>query len=783
MSAPATSVPSSVPSTQSQLDPGQGQVASDQTVPIPISPRPAPPTPQEIQRKLGAPSVPPLSLSDPRAESDIQRRSSGSRHIVASPPGPSVLDEDDMPSSPLRATAALPLSAISEAEDGAGSGSDSDASSAGGARGESSSRPFANAMDKALDRLRVGRGDASPRIGDNAPVKSGYLMKKGERRKAWKKRWFVLRGGQVAMYKTDKEYQLLRLIPLSDIHTCAPIEFKKHANTFGIVTPKRTYYVKADSAADVADWCTKVERAKEDGRALATVTSLDTPGAETPGDVTPQRQQQSSPPTAISSLPGAIPIPSSSSPTALPIFGASSYATTSSISPSTPFASTLSTSALSSSYTSTSTAPLPAAAPRVPPNSFAATGLLDDSTYPNNNAHALELTGVDAGLESLLGAQAYPHPRAGSFSGSAGGGTSSGGEGRLAVPPSPGYFGARGSTSQAGTSPSSPSGVGSGGGGGMISSSEDDDGFDGYESFSPTEPRAQQLTFQDGTKIDSTRRGATNMMTTPQGKSSANTTDQPGGGVVDPNKVILSGYLMKQGKRRNWRKRWFVLMSGGLMYSRSHMDSKIHRQIPLARILDAIEFDPSLERSPAPSRRPLSQSSALSPSSPAAALAPAFEGGAKNYEHCFKIITPKRTYLVCAPSEEDEIAWLAALQCLVARRQVASPPAPTATTMPSSSAPKRSLSTSSQGGEPQPQSLPSTAPVPTATRPTTSGFEVKREASTTTAHVAHGRERSVTDAARAAVRDGVASFRESGGRVRTPGTGETPGQARAVRAG
>lgn len=35
-------------------------------------------------------------------------------------------------------------------------------------------------------------------------VKSGYLMKKGERRKTWKKRWFVLRTEKLAYYKDDK---------------------------------------------------------------------------------------------------------------------------------------------------------------------------------------------------------------------------------------------------------------------------------------------------------------------------------------------------------------------------------------------------------------------------------------------------------------------------------------------------------------------------------------------------------------------------------------------------
>lgn len=40
----------------------------------------------------------------------------------------------------------------------------------------------------------------------------------------------------------------------------------------------------------------------------------------------------------------------------------------------------------------------------------------------------------------------------------------------------------------------------------------------------------------------------------------------------DPAKVILTGYLMKCGsKRRNWRKRWFVLNGEKLVYSGSHM--------------------------------------------------------------------------------------------------------------------------------------------------------------------------------------------------------------------
>ncbi|KAG9002491.1 hypothetical protein FRB90_011373, partial [Tulasnella sp. 427] len=53
-------------------------------------------------------------------------------------------------------------------------------------------------------------------LNDECPSKEGYLYKKGERRKTWKKRWFVLRQTQLSYYKTNKEYKLLRLLPLSE---------------------------------------------------------------------------------------------------------------------------------------------------------------------------------------------------------------------------------------------------------------------------------------------------------------------------------------------------------------------------------------------------------------------------------------------------------------------------------------------------------------------------------------------------------------------------------------
>ena len=101
---------------------------------------------------------------------------------------------------------ALHLSAISETSDMCQSGSDSDSSSVGAQSRAPmgrmpSSRSLGPGVARAMDQDRHREG---ARLADSIATKSGYLMKKGERRKAWKKRWFVLRGGQLAMYKNDK---------------------------------------------------------------------------------------------------------------------------------------------------------------------------------------------------------------------------------------------------------------------------------------------------------------------------------------------------------------------------------------------------------------------------------------------------------------------------------------------------------------------------------------------------------------------------------------------------
>jgi len=132
---------------------------------------------------------------------------------------------------------------------------------------------------------------------DECAIKSGYLWKKGERRKVrdstsisflylhpriilanftqtWKKRWFVLRPAHLAYYKTSAEYELLRLLDLADVHSCTQIALKKHENTFGLVSAARTFYLQAKTQVELQEWIKALEDARQALMATSSHTSI-----------------------------------------------------------------------------------------------------------------------------------------------------------------------------------------------------------------------------------------------------------------------------------------------------------------------------------------------------------------------------------------------------------------------------------------------------------------------------------------------------------------------------
>ncbi|KAF4613572.1 hypothetical protein D9613_007939 [Agrocybe pediades] len=428
-----------------------------------MSPSAAPPTPQEIQRKLSVHSV---SKDRPKMTNTSTGLVSGTESdsdSILTPDAGTPLAGQIQTLYVGASTSQPPLSSIAERRSDSGEDTEDEDAVPGG--------------------WKTGEVNAKPRNSiDESVIKAGYLWKKGERRKTWKKRWFVLRPAHIAYYKSSAEYQLLRLLELSDVHSCTQVNLKRHDNTFGLISPVRTFYLQASSPEEVQNWVKAIEEARETLLATSTQTSASTP----------------------------IPIPK------------------------------------------------PKGGVRSTSRGSITKGAL--STSPNQG---------------------------------------------------PASYGQNTVTSESDSEDA-------------VTSTQQ-----GYSAASPT-----QAAF-----------ALSPSKAAPPQK--------------DPSKVVLSGYLMKCGsKRRNWRKRWFVLTGEKLLYSGSHMDTKPHRQFPFNDILDALEYElPSHTHRQAPTTP-----SVASPPQ----LGEAEELGSGT--HTFKIVTTKRTLLLCAPSEDDEIKWLGAIRALIVRR-------------------------------------------------------------------------------------------------------------------
>ncbi|KAJ9105184.1 hypothetical protein QFC19_003644 [Naganishia cerealis] len=609
-------------------------------------------------------------------------------------------------------------------------------------------------------------------------VKSGYLLKKGERRKTWKKRWFVLRTEKLAYYKDDKvseaslgyeltsypflfhyqEYVLCRILNLRDIHSVLAVQLKKNQHhTIGIVTRQRTYYVRASSGAEMEGW---IKALNETRRALAEADELVEREGERkrarsvpPDTVTQAHPSQASQPIQQTMV-SPVPIPASASTNGNNHYHHFRQATVSE-----------SMSGLSLSMSPRSGAPLGTSAGQNPSTAHLFPSYISSSTVfsqspidaaPANDIRKLSVGSSNGGAGSDVNQQQQGSvPRHASVPLGDSGVRKRRSDGsldlsRLAAPvhlaaatPSPSSGGGALSTSFSGngfeeygmTPVVTGAGlavVGGTGAGGIITSSDSED-----DTYPPTtvavaanpgsstrfartidfdsHPQHQTSLPQQPISSAAASNATSPTVTSPYGNAahvmtltaSPPMSSPPGVPAppvqTDPHKVILSGYLMKLGnKRKTWRKRWFVLTSGELVYTKSHMDTKVHRSIPLNCMLDALEFDalPAMDSADDSTSddgggNPESYASPTSPKSRANSHSSRaqqhshrkFAGGPyqgtsnsglrttqQQEQHTFQVITPRRTFKLCAPTEEEEIKWLAALRALINRERGAMSP-------------------------------------------------------------------------------------------------------------
>ncbi|RXK38554.1 hypothetical protein M231_04186 [Tremella mesenterica] len=580
-------------------------------VPVPVPP----PSKSEIQRKLSqkasvsprlgeSPKKPkkPIATGPPSAyhPSTMSGNESDTSSVTSSVPP--AMTSPNHPTSPILTPATGSVGGLSAIAERKGS----HAGSAGGFDDEMELEDVEEGDEEASgsdEEGQEGQGELKRGLEGERVVKSGFLYKKQERRKAWKKKWFVLRTGKLAYYKDNREYSLSRVIDLDNVHTVAPVLVKKHPFTFGIVTSKRTFLAKANSQDEMDDWVRSIntvrrrlseqredERTRRE-RGSSTATAMSVSHSEHQPLSTPTL---SSSPTTHTGGYFIARQPSAYSPQQVQSGQSISLH---SVPPPSPEA----TRSISSQLASLSIGPSPSMS-----------GTLGSPRRPSGG-----FTGIQGIARSVSDTPTRGEPSASSYSSTTG--PLSASPHKMQIP--------------------------------AVSSDEDDGEpyfSDPQAAFPSQLQRAQSQSPQQ-------------ILSPPMSP-------------VDPNKIILNSYLMKRSKgrgRRMWRKRWFYLTSQGLTYTKSHMDLKPLRFIPLSSVLDALETSTTPSDTGTDTDSPIRQNTFRRQGE---SIRRSSRDKVKGEDdHMFRIITAKRTFVLCAPGEEDEIKWLAAFRALLNRERSSLP--------------------------------------------------------------------------------------------------------------
>ncbi|XP_037756199.1 pleckstrin homology domain-containing family H member 1 isoform X2 [Chelonia mydas] len=90
-------------------------------------------------------------------------------------------------------------------------------------------------------------------VGSEPMEKSGYLLKMGSQVKTWKRRWFVLRNGQIMYYKSPSDV-IRKPQGQVELNSTCQIIRGEGSQTFQLITEKRTYFLTADSPNILEEW-------------------------------------------------------------------------------------------------------------------------------------------------------------------------------------------------------------------------------------------------------------------------------------------------------------------------------------------------------------------------------------------------------------------------------------------------------------------------------------------------------------------------------------------------
>ncbi|XP_072914193.1 pleckstrin homology domain-containing family A member 2-like isoform X2 [Hemitrygon akajei] len=148
-----------------------------------------------------------------------------------------------------------------------------------GGEGQEVSEPTAHgALKRSISYIPVSgsKQPSGPQV-----LKSGFCVKQGIVRKSWKRRYFTLDENSFSYFKCEMEKEPLRTIPLKDIQkaqNCSCSQALMRDNLFELVTMSRTFYIQADSPAEMESWikaingAIKLHKGSSNATAQATFT-------------------------------------------------------------------------------------------------------------------------------------------------------------------------------------------------------------------------------------------------------------------------------------------------------------------------------------------------------------------------------------------------------------------------------------------------------------------------------------------------------------------------------
>uniref|UniRef100_A0A8C5AN99 Pleckstrin homology domain containing, family H (with MyTH4 domain) member 1 n=1 Tax=Gadus morhua TaxID=8049 RepID=A0A8C5AN99_GADMO len=117
--------------------------------------------------------------------------------------------------------------------------------------------PDAHSLDSDYSEpeLKVQRTSSYSCGSSSGPVleKSGYLLKMGSQIKAWKRRWFILRNGEILYYKSPSDV-IRKPQGQMELTSSCRIARGEGAQTFQLVTEKKTFFLTADSPNILEEW-------------------------------------------------------------------------------------------------------------------------------------------------------------------------------------------------------------------------------------------------------------------------------------------------------------------------------------------------------------------------------------------------------------------------------------------------------------------------------------------------------------------------------------------------